>query len=62
MAPAEILRRAQAVREKAQLLVKAAHELHDTSDVLIRQLEAALFEAQQALRDSMSKRTRLETA
>ena len=61
MAPAEILRRAQAVREKAQLLVKAAHELNDTSDVLIRQLEAALFAAQQALRDSMSKRTRRET-
>ena len=57
MAPAEVRHRAQEVRESAQLLVKHAHELRDTSDVLIRQAEAGLFERQQALRAAMAKRT-----
>lgn len=57
MAPAEVRRRAHQVREAAQVLVKEAQALRDTSDVLIRQLEAALFEQQQALRSAMEKRT-----
>ena len=65
--PSEVRRMAQAVREAAQHLVKhmeaAQHlvkqsqQLHDTSDRLIREAEALLFERQRALREVMSRRT-----
>jgi len=57
MLPAEVQRRAQAVRGAAQRLVKETQQLRDRSDVLIREAEAALFESQRALREAMSKRT-----
>src|SRR5215510_13551519 len=57
MLPSEVRRRAQAVREAAQRLVKENHQLRDKSDVLIREAEAMLFETQRALREAMSKRT-----
>ena len=56
IAPAEVRRRAQAVREAAQRLVKQSHQARDRSDVLIREAEAALFERQRALREAMSRR------
>jgi hypothetical protein len=37
--------------------VKESEQLRDTSDVLIREAEAKLFEKQRALREAMSKRT-----
>jgi len=37
-------------------LVRESQQLRDTSDVTLRQLEAALFERQQALRDAMQQR------
>src|SRR5262245_46271336 len=55
--PSEVRRRAHAVREASQRLVKESRQLHDRSDVLIREAEAALFESQRALREVMSKRT-----
>jgi hypothetical protein len=57
MLPAEIRRRAQEVREAAQHLVKESQQLRDTSDVLIRDAEAALFERRRSLREAMSQRT-----
>jgi len=57
MLPSEVRLRAQAVREAAQHLVKQSHELHDTSDRLMREAEALLFERQRALREAMSRRT-----
>jgi hypothetical protein len=57
MLPSEVRRRAQEVNEAARHLVKESQELRDTSDVLIREAEAALAERQRALRDAMSKRT-----
>ena len=57
MLPAEIQRRAQAVREAAQRLVKESQQSRDRSDILIREAEAALLECQRALREAMSKRT-----
>src|SRR5215475_7792993 len=57
MLPSEVQRRAQAVREAAQRLVKESQQLRDTSDALIREAEAALFESQRDLREAMSKRT-----
>jgi hypothetical protein len=44
------------LREAAQRLVKASQQLHDRSDVLVRETEAVLFERQRALRESMSRR------
>jgi len=55
--PAEVRLKAQAVREAAQHLVKESQQLRDTSDVLIREAEAALFERQRDLREAMSQRT-----
>src|SRR5215475_3208227 len=55
--PLEVRLRAKAVREAAQRLVKESQQLRDTSDILIREAEAALFEKQRALRKAMSKRT-----
>jgi hypothetical protein len=49
MLPAEVHRRAQALREAAKLIVKRSHELTGTADLLIREAEAALH----ALRDAM---------
>jgi galactokinase len=57
MLPAEIRRRAQEVREAAQHLVKESQQLRDTSDVLIRDAEAALFARLRSLREAMSQRT-----
>ena len=56
MLPSNVRRRAQAVREAAQHLVKQSQQARDRSDVLIREAEAALFEAQRALREAMSPR------
>lgn len=56
MTPTEVRRRAQDVRGAAQMLIKESQQLRDTSDVLIRQAEATLFERQQALRVAMTKR------
>ena len=56
--PDEIQRRAQEVRDAAQMLIKRSQELVDTSDVLIRTAEAHLFARQQALRAAMAKRSR----
>ena len=55
--PSEVRRRAQAVREAAQHLVKESQQRRERSDVLIREAEAALFEKQRVLREAMSKRT-----
>src|SRR5262245_4576947 len=55
--PNEVRLMAQAVREAAQHLVKQSQQLHDTSDRLIREAEALLFERQRALREVMSRRT-----
>jgi len=57
MLPAEVRRRAQEVRDAAQLLVKQSHELCDTADVLMREAEAALLERQRALRTAMTQST-----
>ena len=54
--PSEIRLRAHAVREAAQHLVKQSQELRDTSDRLIREAEATLFDRQRALREAMVKR------
>ena len=54
--PSEVRRRAQAVREAAQQLVKQSQQARDRSDVLIREAEALLFERQRALREAMSRR------
>jgi len=56
MLPSEVRRRAQAVREAAQHLVKQSQELRDKSDVAIREAEAALFQRQRALREVMAQR------
>jgi len=45
------------VREAAHRLVKESQELRDKADVLIREAEAALFEARKALHAAMSKRS-----
>ena len=55
--PAEVRLKAQAVREAAQHLVKESQQLRDTSDVLIREAEALLFERLGSLREAMSQRT-----
>ena len=57
MLPEEIKNKVQALREAAQRLVKESQQLHDRSDVLIREKEALLFERQHALREAMSRRT-----
>ena len=56
IAPSEVRLKAQAVREAAQLLVKQSQQARDRSDVLVREAEAALFERQRALRETMSRR------
>jgi hypothetical protein len=43
MLPSEVRRRAKAVREAAQQLVKQSQQARDRSDVLIREAEALLF-------------------
>src|SRR5262249_17062454 len=57
MLPPEVQLRARAVREAAHRLVKESQELRDKADVLIREAEAALFEARKALHAAMSKRS-----
>ena len=57
MLPSEVRSRAVALRAAAQHLVKQSQQARDTSDVLIREAEAILFERQRALREAMSKRT-----
>lgn len=56
MLPAEVRRRAKAVREAAQHLVKRSQELRDAADVLIREAEAALLARQRELREAMARR------
>src|SRR5207247_10418656 len=51
--PQEIRRRAQAVREAAQSLTKETCELRGTSDVLIREAEAALHALRETMRVSL---------
>lgn len=46
---------AREVREIAQRLVKQAQELRDAADVRMREAEAALYHAQEALRASMNR-------
>jgi hypothetical protein len=55
--PDEIRRTAQELRETAQHLVKHTLLLRDTSDVLIREMEAALFRAQQTLKAVMARKS-----
>jgi len=57
MLPSEVRLKAQAVREAAQHLVKESQQLRDTSDVLLREAEAAFFERQRALREAMTRST-----
>jgi hypothetical protein len=57
MLPSEVRLKAQAVRDAARHLMKRSQELYDAADVQMREAEAALFEAQKALRVSMRKRT-----
>src|SRR4030095_4898492 len=54
--PSAIRLRAQELRGAGQRLVKERQERRDTSDVLLREAEAALFRAQRALREAMPKR------
>jgi len=56
MLPSEVRSRALALRAAAQHLVKQSQQTRDTSDALIREAEAALFEMQRALRAAMSRR------
>ena len=56
MLPSEVRRRAQAVREAAQHLVKESQQVRDRSDVLIREAESRLFKSQRDLREAMSRR------
>jgi len=56
MLPSEVRLRARAVREAAQNLVKESLQLRDTSDVLIQEAEALLFERRRSLREVMSRR------
>jgi len=51
--PEEIRRRAQAMREAAQSLTKESRELRGTSDVLIREAEAALHALRETMRESL---------
>ena len=53
MLPAEVRRRAQALREAAQLLVKESRQLCDKADVLIQEAEAAFEKNQRALWQSL---------
>ena len=54
--PTAIRFRAQALRDAAQRLVKESQQLHDRSDLLIREAEAALFRAQRALHEAVPKK------
>ena len=54
--PSDIRQRTQEVRDAAQALIKRSRELSDRTDVLIREVEAHLFERQQALRAAMRRR------
>lgn len=53
--PAQMRLHAREVREIAQRLVKQAQELRDAADVRMREAEAALYHAQEALRASMNR-------
>jgi hypothetical protein len=55
--PAEVRLRAQEVREAARQLVKRSQELVDAADVLGREAEARLFQAQEALRAAVRNRS-----
>ena len=54
--PEEIRRKAQEVRDAAQQLLKRTQQLSDTSDVLRREKEAALFQARESLKAVMARR------
>jgi len=49
MLPAEVRRRAQALREAARHLVKEGHQLRDKAEVLIQEAEAAVEETRRGL-------------
>jgi len=49
MLPAEVRRRAQALREAARHLVKESHQLRDKAEVLIQEAEAAVEENRRGL-------------
>jgi len=53
--PSEMKRRAQDVRDAAQIVIKRSQELVDRADTLIREAEAHLLERQQALRALMKR-------
>jgi hypothetical protein len=57
MSPPEVRLRARRVRDAAQYLMKRSEQTRDRSDVLIREAEFALFEAQKTLRAAMMLRT-----
>ena len=57
MLPNEVRVRARDVREAAQRLMKEFQQLRETTDVLIREAEAHLFEVQRALRAAMARRS-----
>jgi len=62
MLPAEVRRRAQALREAAQLLVKESRQLRDQADVLIQEAEAALEQNRRALLQSLKTTRRPSSA
>jgi hypothetical protein len=55
MLPVEVRLRTQAVRDAAQRLVKESQQLRDTSDVLVREAEAALLGRQRSLHQAMAR-------
>jgi len=58
MLPSEVRVRARALRDAAKHLVKQSQR--DNADVLVREAETVLSEAQQALRAAMSRRTQTQ--
>ena len=58
MLPSEVRRRAQAVRAAAKHLVKQSQGLRDGTEVLMVEAKVAFFDARQALRDAISRRSR----
>src|SRR5215813_439486 len=62
MLPAEVRRRAQALREAARYLVKESRQLRDQADVLIQEAEAALEQNRRALLQSLKTTRRPSSA
>ena len=55
MLPEEVRRRAQAMREAARTLGKETRLMRDTSDVLMREAEAALASLREAMQQSLPR-------